>query len=83
MNLNKRQSIALAFWYERQPHGRAAIWNTKHRQQPSWLLRQFAGYVSWKYMGGPSTWWNRLVTSIFFYLTCALYAWHCRKQPKQ
>lgn len=77
--MNKRETIALAFWYERQSQARAAIWNTKHSQLPVWLKKPFAGYISWKYMGGPVTLWRKLFTSIFFYLTCAVYSWHCRK----
>lgn len=79
MKMTKRDTIALAYWYECQSLQRAAIWNTRHPQQPVWLKRRFAGYVSWKYMGGPSKWWQRAVTAVFFFLTCAIYAWHCRK----
>lgn len=77
--MNKRETIALAYWYERQSQSRAAIWNTKHSQQPVWLKRQFAGYISWKFMGGPAKWWRKALTATFFFFTCAVYAWHCRK----
>lgn len=81
--MNKRDMIALALWYERQPLERAAIWNTRHRQQPVWLKRQFAGYMSWKYMGGSASWWRKALTAAAFYLTCALYDFYCRDKPKQ
>lgn len=81
MPLNKRETIALSYWYERQPSARASIWNTRHSQQPVWLKRQFASYISWKYMGGPAKWWAKAATWVFFILTSAVYAWHCRKTP--
>ena len=80
--MNKRETIALAFWYERQPHARAAVWNTRHSQQPVWLKRQFAGYISWKFMGGPAAWWRKALTAVAFYLTCALYSIYCRGKPR-
>lgn len=75
--MNKREAIALALWYERQPQARAAIWNTRHGG-PEWLIRLFAHYISWKFMGGRAG-WKKPLSAVAFWLTVALYAFRTRK----
>jgi len=67
--MTKRDKIALAFWYERQPIQQAAVWNTRHAQWPIWLQLGVARYMSWKYMGGAEKWYRKLWHFYIFHFT--------------
>lgn len=67
--MTKRDRIALALWYERQPQAQGAIWNTRHPKWPLWLQILFAGYISWKLMGGGASWYRKAVTFVAFWVT--------------
>lgn len=72
--MTKREKIALAYWYERQPQARAAVWNTKH----SAGLGLFAHYISWKFLGGRAG-WKKPLSALVFWVTVAIYAFRTRK----